>query len=102
MREDSQHRPHLHHFTTPTDLELLGCMNEGFSGVVPRKNKQTLLLGPEEAQLGLSGRESQGGTTFELSAQTSKENIALGGVGSWSEAGAGARAGSVDTAQEWE
>lgn len=36
----------------------------------------------------------------------SKENIALGGVGSLSEAGAGARGakggGSVDTAQEWE
>lgn len=77
-------------------------MNRGLSVVVPRRNKQTLLLGPEKAQLGLSGRESQGGTTFELSAQMGKENIALGGVESLSEAGAGARVGSVDAAQEWE
>lgn len=64
-------------------------MNRGLSGVVPRKNKQTLLLGPEEAQLGLSGRESQGGTIFELSAQMGKENIALEGVGSCQRLGQG-------------
>lgn len=59
MSNNTQHRPHLRNFATPLNLQLLGWMNRRLSEEVPRKSKQ-LFLGPEEAQLRMNGKESQG------------------------------------------